>query len=240
MHQEKNQRNIKLHGAYNFRDMGGYAAQEGKTTKWGVIYRADELSRLSQNDLDILEKLKIKTIIDFRSPGEASKAPDQKPSTVIKTFSIPVVFGSMDSLLQSIDLTGEKFMMQINRSAIEEAQAQFKEFFRIISNSSNLPLIFHCAGGKDRAGIAAALFLSSIGVDMETIYKDYLLSAELIRKKYSDLAEINPKLTPSLTVKKEYLEAAFETMDKKYGGAESYLVNQLGVDLHLMRSIYIE
>ena len=240
MDQQERQRNITLHGTYNFRDMGGYLTQDGKKTKWGVIYRADELSRLSKEDLKTLKSFNIKTIIDFRSPEEIAMAPDKKPETVTKVFKIPVVFGNMDSLVKSIETTGEELMRQINSSAIEEAQAQYKEFFKIISDPSNLPLIFHCAGGKDRTGIAAALFLYSLGVDMENIYKDYLLSAELINKKYFNLVELNPKLAPGFTVKKEYLKAAFDTMENNYGGAEKYLANKLGADLQLLKSIYTE
>ncbi|MCL2481325.1 MAG: tyrosine-protein phosphatase [Spirochaetaceae bacterium] len=240
MSKQHQQRVINLQGAYNFRDMGGYATQEGKKTKWGIIYRADELCRLSEEDLEILKDLNIKTIIDFRALEEAVKSPDQKPVTLIKNFNLPIVFGSMDSLMKSIELTGEKLMMQINSSAIEEAQEQYTEFFKIISDPSNLPLIFHCAGGKDRTGIAAALFLSLLGVDRETIYKDYLLSAELIQKKYLGLMEKNPKLAPGFTVKKDYLKAAFDTMENKYSGVESYLLNQLGVDFQLVKSIYTE
>ena len=237
---QQQQRHINLQGAYNFRDMGGYAAQEGKKTKWNTIYRADDLSRLSEADVEILKSFKIKTIIDFRSYEEAANSPDRKPATVTKVFNIPIVFGSMDSLVKSIETIGEKLMMQINSAAIEEAQAQYKEFFKIISDPSNLPLVFHCAGGKDRTGIASALFLSSLGVDRETIYKDYLLSAELIHKKYSGMIELNPKLAPGFTVKKEYLKAAFDTMENKYGGVEKYLVNNLGVDIKLLKSIYTE
>ncbi|MCL2706043.1 MAG: tyrosine-protein phosphatase [Spirochaetaceae bacterium] len=240
MNKQQQQRIINLQGTYNFREMGGYETQDGKKTKWSTIYRADELSRLSEEDLEILRSFNIKTIIDFRAFEETEKVPDRKPTTVQKVFNIPIVFGSMEFLIKNIEKTGEKLMMQINSSAIEEAQNQFKEFFKIISDSSNLPIVFHCAGGKDRTGIASALFLSSLGVDREIIYKDYLLTAELIQKKYFSLMEKNPKLAPGFTVKREYLGSAFDTMESKYGGVESYLTKQLGVDLQLMKSIYTE
>ena len=237
---QQHQRHIDLNGAYNFRNMGGYMTADGKKTKWDILYRSDDLSRLSKNDLEILKNFNIKTIIDFRSLEEIVKTPDRKPETVIKTFNIPIEFGSMAFLVKSIEAAGEKLMMQINREAIEKAQPQYKEFFKIIADTSNLPLVFHCAGGKDRTGIAAALFLSSLGVDREIIYNDYLLSAELIYKKYSELLNDNPNLAPGFTAKREYLKAAFDTIDDKYGGVQSYLVNQLDVDLQLMKSIYTE
>ena len=241
MQQKKNQRIINLEGCYNFREMGGYKTAKKKQTKWGLIYRGGELSRLSADDLEILENFKIKTIIDFRTQEEVVKAPDKKPKTVIKVFNVPVSLGSMDFILENIETRGgEKLMMQINSSAIKEAQAQYREFFKIISNPSNLPLVFHCAGGKDRTGIASALFLSALGVEIETIYDDYLLSAELLRKRYIEVIDINPNLAPCLTVKREYLKAALDTIDNEYGGMKNYLVNKLEVDIELLKSIYTE
>jgi hypothetical protein len=37
------QREIKLEGAMNFRDLGGYPAYKGKETKWNKIFRAGDI-----------------------------------------------------------------------------------------------------------------------------------------------------------------------------------------------------
>ncbi|MFX6230656.1 tyrosine-protein phosphatase, partial [Acinetobacter baumannii] len=67
---------VDLQGAVNFRDIGGYKTNDGKTIKWGKIYRAAEINKLTNQDALALEKRKITTDIDFRGLEESKKAPD--------------------------------------------------------------------------------------------------------------------------------------------------------------------
>ena len=236
--QQQYERYVNLQGTYNFRDLGGYTTAEGKKIKRGLLYRSDELSRLTKEDLEILKSLNIKTIIDFRSHEETIFAPDKKPETTTH-LNMPLVFEGITDLIKNIETVGIEFMMQLNRLAVEKAKPVYMELFKTISIPTNLPLVFHCAGGKDRTGLAAALFLSALDVEKETIYEDYLLSAELIRNRFI-LLNKNPNLPPGLTVKREYLKAAFDTIDNEYGGMKNYLVNKLEVDIELLKSIYTE
>ena len=48
--------------------------------------------------------------------------------------------------------------------------------FTLLSEPRNRPLLFHCTGGKDRTGAAAALILLALGVPTETVVADYGLS----------------------------------------------------------------
>jgi protein-tyrosine phosphatase len=107
-------------------------------------------------------------------------------------------------------------------------------------NENNTPLLFHCSAGKDRTGFASALFLASLGVDKETIIQDYLLSKKQVEEKYAGFVAENPVLEPLMTVKREYIEAALDLIDKEYGGMENYLTHYLQVDTLKMRKIYTE
>ncbi|MDR0762826.1 MAG: tyrosine-protein phosphatase, partial [Campylobacteraceae bacterium] len=80
----------------------------------------------------------------------------------------------------------------------------------------------------------------SLGVDRESVIQDYLLSGIYVQEKYAPYINAAPHLAPVFTVYREYIEAAFDTIDKEYGGIDSYLSNELGVDLELMRGIYTE
>lgn len=77
---------------------------------------------------------------------------------------------------------------------IQNAQDTYREFFRIVSEERNTPLLFHCSAGKDRTGIAAALLLGALGVDREVIMEDYMLSAEYIKGKYDAIVQAHPDL----------------------------------------------
>jgi hypothetical protein len=57
----------------------------------------------------------------------------------------------------------------------------------LLAEPANLPLVFHCAAGKDRTGVLAALVLDIVGVDPDLIVSDYLITAdrmELILGRY--------------------------------------------------------
>jgi protein-tyrosine phosphatase len=82
------------------------------------------------------------------------------------------------------------------------------------------------------------MFLSALGVDRETIIADYLLSDGYVREKYAELVSHAPGLAPLFQVHREYIAAAFEAIDQRYGGIESYLTHQLGVDMAKMKRLY--
>ena len=231
-------RSLPLAGAYNVRDLGGYQAADGKKVAWGLVYRSGDLHNLTEADQKLLEARNIKTIVDFRMPEEIAKAPHAHLATVARTVALPIEYGNILNLENAKTSTPEMMMMELNRSLAAEAQEQYRAFFRLLAEPENAPLLFNCSCGKDRAGFAAALFLASLGVDRETILDDFMLSADGVREKYADIVAAKPALAPILTVKREYLEAAFETIDTRYGGLDPYLREILGVDIALMRSLY--
>ncbi|MDL2321025.1 tyrosine-protein phosphatase [Desulfosarcina sp. OttesenSCG-928-B08] len=231
---------LPLEGAFNVRDLGGYPAARGKTVKWQAVYRSGDLDQLTEADVAYLETLGIRTVVDFRSKEERQRAPHRLPETVGRTVEAEIDPGN---ILQFRELTHESspaLMTELNRVLINSAQDQYRILFRVLADPENVPVLFNCSAGKDRTGLAAALFLSALGVDRETIFQDYLLSVEPAERRYAvDIAE-KPELRPLFTVRREYLEAAFDEIDTRYGGVEAYLTRQLGVDLKKMRRLYTE
>src|SRR5260370_17458964 len=78
--QTDGRRRILFEGAVNFRDLGGYEAASGKRTRWGQVYRADNLAGLTEADLVLLESLGLRSLIDFRIPLEREAYPDRLPA----------------------------------------------------------------------------------------------------------------------------------------------------------------
>lgn len=236
----KQERLLSVEGAYNVRDLGGYAAADGKKVRWGMVYRAGDLHNLTDSGLRALESRDIVSIVDFRTEREKTHQPHRFPATVKNYYELPADPGNMMTLTTITEENGAQMMMDLNRALVNNMQEVYREFFAILQNPENVPLLFNCSAGKDRTGFAAALFLSSLGVARAAIYRDYLLSADYVREKYRAYVEESPALEPVMTVRREYLAAAFEEIDRKYGGVDSYLTVQLGVDLKKMRAIYIE
>lgn len=231
---------ITLEGAYNVRDLGGFAAEGGGTVRTGLLFRSDEMGGLTEADLSRLDSLGIKTVVDFRSKSEIARAKNgRRPQ--MRTVELNIDCGDSRAILQAIDNgNGSQAMKNVNRSLVRDYSQIFREFFSLISDKDNLPLLFHCTAGKDRTGFAAAMFLSALGVPREDIFRDYMLSASGVKKKFSAALLAMPKLAPVVAVRADYLLAAFEEIEASFGSLKDYLTTGLGVNLDKMRDIFVE
>lgn len=231
---------LPLSGVYNMRDLGGYRTTYGKQVKWKTLYRSDDMSKLTKIDLDYLTLLPLRTVIDFRGEAESNAAADHLPQTVSKHIPLHIEAGDIGTL-DNLDINNPGAAMEkVYAYIIRNMQDVYKKFFRILLEKEDAPFLFHCSAGKDRTGIAAALLLSALGVERETIMEDYMLSAKHIPKKYEFITKSHPELEPLITVRKEYLEAAFRVIDEECGGMDSFLLNNLEADTEKLRELYTE
>jgi protein-tyrosine phosphatase len=246
------ERQIKLEGQDNFRDLGGYETKDGRTVKWGVIYRTGQLNQLSDADISRLEALKIRTVVDLRGTSEAkTRGKDRLPERV-RRVRFPI---DMNRLLKAIKkksapggstAEGADSMIQATKSIILDRTNVYAALIRELAKPQNRPLVFHCAAGKDRTGVGAAIVLTLLGVPWETVREDYLLSnyyrkdgnERELKELRNDIAkkkEIPPEQVDMTSyealyyVEPEYLDAAFKEVIKKYGSMESYLRKGLGI-----------
>lgn len=232
---------IPLEKLYNTRDLGGYETRDKRRVRFGRLYRAGELYVATAHDKAALEARGIRTIVDFRGLPEAEQYPDIQPIGLQRHVPLPIDAGSLLELSRvGRDISGEGFMMNLYAAIIEAARPQYRELFRLISAEANAPLLFHCSAGKDRTGIAAALIYHALGVERETIYADYLLSAEYLKEHIKRWSRDDPRLEPVMSIRREYLEAAFKTIDSTFGGADRYIQYELGADPDRLRALYTE
>lgn len=131
--------------------------------------------------------------------------------------------------------------------------AHYRSFFELLLRHENGALLYHCTMGKDRVGTATALILSALGVKKEDIYEDYMLTAErcapgtekLIAncRRFTDDESVLEFIYLLDTVRPEYLDAAFETIDESYGGIRAFLKNEMHIDAaaeERLKSLYLE
>ena len=240
MNKDKYTRLLPIEGAYNVRDLGGYPTKGGKQVKWRKLLRSGALNELTLQDLNYLKDIPVITDIDFRSFQEKEAAPDKRMESLKEYVWLPVDAGDMNDIKVTDVTLIPKMMEEAYRTIIRKFQNEYKRFFEILINRQAAPLLFHCSAGKDRTGIAAALLLSALGVDKETVMQDYLLSAEYIKGKYDFLIRMQPALEPLTTVRPEYLEAALQVIDKEFGGMEQFLHRNLNVDSEKLKELYTE
>jgi protein-tyrosine phosphatase len=182
---EENKRRLEFSGAKNFRDLGGYRTVDGRAVVWGILYRSDQLQKLTNSDLNHLTALMLDRIIDFRAEHEKEEAPDRIPlNSDIRIVEIPILDSSTEiwrdthnqlvkDNLKNID--SAKFMIQMNIELATRFTPQMRQFVHELFSASGRPVLFHCAAGKDRAGFAAAILLRILGVPLEMVMEDYLL-----------------------------------------------------------------
>lgn len=237
------ERHLPMSGAYNFRDIGGFRTTQGRYVKWGKLLRADDLSNLTDADLNYLSSVPLVSVVDFRSQGEITEAPDRVPASVQASYQYPLTSGDFD-ITHLIGLTPAQLdtvMINMNISLVTNTAYinELKKFFVLLQNEENMPLLYHCSAGKDRTGTATALILFSLGVDENTIIEDYLASNIYLKDKYEDYINNYPSLRPLFELKAEFLKAGIDKIKEDYGTVERYLVEVLEVDIRKMKRMYL-
>jgi protein-tyrosine phosphatase len=240
------ERRIALQGDPNFRDLGGYRTKDGRTVRWGQLYRSGELDALTDADLATVDGLGIKLVCDLRAPSEIQLAPD-RPPTGSETISIPVTDDSQDPVkIREQVLAGDVSALGAPGELLTDAGKAFpakyaREYTKVMArlmDAKYRPALVHCSAGKDRAGLASALVLLTLGVPEKTVMQDYLLSntfraAENERAVTGVSALLDAEgvevIRSLVEVRPEYLQASLDTMRKKYGSIDAYLRKGLGI-----------
>ena len=182
---------IDLYAVHNFRDVGGYPTRDGRSTVWRKVFRADGLYRLTPDDVEVLRPLELRTVIDLRTAEELSERGtfplDQYP---VEFHHLSIIDRTWD-MSEAHDWTGEQaeFLRGKYHLMLQQGGHYLGEALRLMSIDANAPVVFHCAAGKDRTGLLAALLLSGLGVDDEIVYADYAMS-ELAGEKTRQWAKV--------------------------------------------------
>jgi protein-tyrosine phosphatase len=255
-------RHVPLDGAVNVRDVGGYRTVFGPEVARDRLFRADALSKLTPAAVDKLGDLRLRTVIDFRTPGEILIGGQDRLPPAATLVSLPVTGGELgafydviasgDHRLQAEVLGGGRaadFMVQVNRDFVADPHQReaFGIALRMMADASyGLPLLYHCTSGKDRTGWMTAIVLTTLGVPRETVLHDYLLSNDYHRAGYAkltfDLARTgmmrDPELLrPVLEQSPTYLDAAYDEALRRYGSFGAFLARGLDAGQDTVRHL---
>ena len=249
-------------GGNNFRELGGYLADEGKHVKWGQIYRGIPTGKLTgEADRRLLDSLGLRLILDLRSSGEAKKEPDYVPdgARLVQICGLCAEDGTeidfspkdIEKLMQTAE-EGESISQRLYRRMLTGNKA-FKELFRALE-AGETPILFHCSAGKDRTGVAAMLILLALGASDEVICADFeqtnacrkaeidavlaehaaeIAADPACRMRYYAMAGVDPAAAPFV----------LDTIRRKFGSAENYLETEYGLTparLMRLRRMYLE
>lgn len=258
-----NNRHIKLEKACNFREIGGLAADNGSYMKRGILYRSDELSKLTRGDIKVIEDLNIKLVIDLRGVKEREKKPDRFPEQQsITILNIPIDHTNQDLkqtqfflflIQKSKEFDFEKYMMDHYSGTAFECTAQIKEIITLLSDEKNMPALIHCTVGKDRTGFVAALLQLIAGIPRETVLDEYLITNRYIGKRIKQIVRMVrimslfrasvKQIQPMLEVRPDYLNNVLDEIFRLYGSVENYLLTCCKVEpevLNKLKNLLIE
>ena len=234
MSEAQDRRVLRLRGASNFRDLGGYDTQSGRQVRWGRLFRSDHLGRLTAEDEALLAALGVQRVLDFRGEQERAVVPNRLAAarhhalgiepTVVQRLQDLAAAGQRLSASVAVEL-----MKELYRALVNDQAHRYAEFFEHLLDTDT-PLVFHCTAGKDRTGFAAALTLHALGVPREVVLQDYLLTNALYQPPplpHTDTP--HEALAVLWRVQTEFLEAAYQALDADHGGMDGYLARRLGV-----------
>lgn len=225
-------------GCFNFRDLGGYLTEDGRTVRWRMLYRSDALHRLDSAGLKAFHELGIATVLDLRSPGEVAERRWLAPEWQGQWLSAPLLSETPDwTATDPSALALDSFVADHYLHLAEEGSAALRDSLESLARPGGLPAVFHCAAGKDRTGVLAALVLRLLGVPAQVVAEDYSLSEQATARWEQSITEghIDDTQTAWAYVPPAMLRAERESMrqflrylDRDFGSIHGFTTS-LGV-----------
>jgi protein tyrosine/serine phosphatase len=243
-------RRVPLEGVENFRDFGGYATASGQRLRLGRLYRSASHGKATDADLETIHALDLAVVVDLRRRHERERDPSRRHAAFAgQVVSNDIGDAEEDSWIAHIttsDLSDASFhgyMFEYYRNAPFDPRIVdlYRRYFEVLARAEG-PVLIHCAAGKDRTGILAALTHHLTGVHRDDMMADYLATNDpdrvarrmpLLAKAIHDLTGLTlPEATlrVAMGVEPAYLDTAFAAMAERHGDIDGYLEEVLAVD----------
>jgi len=234
---DSTRRVVRMQGAVNFRDVGGYKTADGREVKWNKVFRSADVSHLTPQDLSVLEQKHIHTVIDFRGVKESSAAPDKLLDGTDYTLS-PAGSDSLPDMKKMGELMKDGHFMDEFYGNPRYFGERYRPLFqKLLTLKDDEALMYHCTGGRDRTGMATALFLYAIGVPQSTIEADFTASNVYLQPMYERMFKgmvqatglDEATLRKAMELKPEHIRLMFNGIAKQYGSVDAFFVKELGI-----------
>ncbi|MEU6722722.1 tyrosine-protein phosphatase [Nonomuraea wenchangensis] len=225
-------RHIEFANLCNFRDMGGYPTADGRAIRWQRLYRADSLGWLDRDDLAAFRALRVRTVIDLRHPFEIERMGRVPESEGQRYHNLPIEGRRWDVNAYDEALGVARYLADRYLEVTEDGVDNLRTALETIADAGNAPVVIHCAAGKDRTGVLAALVLSLAGVSEDDIVADYALTGLATERFVADWRRRHPDaaLWPGFGLAPAEAMRFFLTdLTARHGSPERYVSQVVGL-----------
>jgi protein-tyrosine phosphatase len=226
------ERHITFQRLHNFRDLGGYRTDDGRTVRWGQLYRSDSLGKLAGADLARFRELGVRTVIDLRYPWEIEARGRVPHHDRLVWHNLSIEHRPYDQATIDPAVDPWRYLADRYAEVVEDGAAELREALEVVAEADG-PLVFHCASGKDRTGLLATLLLTLLGVDDEQIVADFALTELATERLVADWRAAHPGRTllwPGYgRAPAEIIELVLADLRAAHGSVHGYVTDRLGV-----------
>jgi protein-tyrosine phosphatase len=249
----------------NLRDLGGYNTADSRAfVRYGVLYRSCALNEFGASAKALLDSLGLRCILDFRTPVESERFPDPVVPGAQNVNLSPMgenmgVNQFAAGTLDDVAKMGPEVVQAIYQNVLESyrtmvfGNAAYQQMFEMMLDTENVPMLYHCAAGKDRTGLASLLILQALGVPRETIVHDYIITNAARKKKVEkQVAAMVAALGDSDMVRKaanffmgveeSSIRSSFAAIDAQYQDIGQYYEKELHVSaaaIEKLKAMYL-
>jgi len=227
------ERRLHWDACLNVRDLGGHATEDGGSTRFRSIVRADNLASLTDEGWRAALDYGVSTVIDLRTQEERDADP---PGDVpIAALHVPAFGGWSDEIAAEIDAISDResdpaaSTTGVYLEFLERFGSSFAAAVVAVADAPEGAVVVHCQGGKDRTGLLAALLLRLAGVPIAEIAEDYSLSEKYLLPRHerwfaeaADEAEL-ARLRRIAATPADAMRRVLEELERRHGSVAAYL-----------------
>ncbi|MFF9066995.1 tyrosine-protein phosphatase [Streptomyces sp. NPDC014891] len=229
-------RHIPFQRLHNFRDLGGYRTTDGGTVRWETLYRSDSLAKLAGPDPADLERFRalgVTTVIDLRYPWEIAAKGRLPETEEVSWHNLSIEHRPYDQAEIDPELDPWRYLADRFAEVAEDGAVELRTALEVIAAADG-PLVFHCASGKDRTGLLAAVVLSLLGVPDEDILTDFALTERATERLVADWRAAHPGRAlrwPSYgRAPADVIRLFLEDLRARHGSVDAYVTGHVGLD----------
>jgi protein-tyrosine phosphatase len=233
-------RHIEFARLHNFRDLGGYPAADGRHVAWQRLYRSDSLGALSGADWDAFRALGVRTVIDLRHEWEIARKGRVPAYDELSYHHLPIEHQPFDQVSLGPEVDPAEFLAQRYAEVAADGVRELTQVLRTLVDGE-YPVVFHCASGKDRTGVVAALTLTLLGVPEDVVVADFALTERARDRLVADWLAEHPGRTPAWPAfghtPPEIMRNFLRDLAETYGSVARYCRQHLAVDDELIAAL---